>query len=70
MWALLCVSSRLAFVEHATLDLAKVISLKLGKITQKQISDFKKEKLSYIGSDELFYYGETVMLNSRYQIVN
>jgi hypothetical protein len=33
-------------VEHATLDLAKVISLKLGKITQKQISDFKKEKLS------------------------
>lgn len=38
--------TRLAFVEHATLDLAKVISLKLGKITQKQISDFKKEKLS------------------------
>jgi hypothetical protein len=36
----------MAFVEHATLDLAKVISLKLGKITQKQISDFKKEKLS------------------------
>jgi hypothetical protein len=40
--------TRLAFVEHATLDLAKVISLKLGKITQKQISDFKKALISFI----------------------
>jgi hypothetical protein len=36
----------LAFVENATLDLAKVVSLKLGKMTQKQISDFKKDQLS------------------------
>ena len=33
-------------MENATLDLAKVVSLKLGKMTQKQISDFKKDKLS------------------------
>ena len=38
--------TRLAFVENATLDLAKVVSLKLGKMTQKQISDFKKDMLS------------------------
>ena len=36
----------LAFVENATLDLAKVVSLRLWKMTQNQISDFKKDKLS------------------------
>lgn len=34
--------TRLAIVENATLDLAKVVSSKLCKMTQKQISDFKK----------------------------
>ena len=36
----------LAFVENATLDLAKVVSSKLCKMTQNQILDFKKDKLS------------------------
>jgi hypothetical protein len=36
----------LAFVKNATLDLAKVVGSTICKIVQKQISDFKKDKLS------------------------
>ena len=32
-------------MENATLDLAKVVGSKLCKMTQKQISDFKKDVL-------------------------
>jgi hypothetical protein len=38
--------TRLAIVENATLDLAKVVSSSFCKMVQKQISDFKKDKLS------------------------
>jgi hypothetical protein len=38
--------TRLAIVENATLDLAKVVSSTFYKMIQKQISDFKKDELS------------------------
>jgi hypothetical protein len=39
--------TRLAIVENATLDLAKVFSSTFCKMVQKQISDFKKDNFSY-----------------------